>query len=584
MTFCKKLCIEKFSLEEPYFFIFSTTTNNANMTDFYGKTASLIPEVSISPSDTGAAHPVTAISMLSGATLTVPSYQVPAKNPYRLVNMWRYQASGQYDQILSTGGQVQVPIIRGSGSGHVEKTWLRIQVKNNTGASIQMQPVPLWLQSLVFQTPSGATIQTGQGTALYGNIASVYQMEEWYEVSKACGMNLEYESGDPIEAGDTMTYYIPLIGNFLDAGSFFLPATTGDIQCYLNFWPDNNIRNTGTGPLTVVQISLDVKMELLAPQVLDRTRALFKGQRFDYLIPYFKWQNFTQQLALGQTAQLNLSSIKGDVGIFDFVIRPSYVKDDLTNFQIIDSYQIQNQEGVGISGQQFIDDMFSRKILYPSQNDGTLSRHRRWYRHVFANNDYAVKNLLQYALKLGAYPFDNHNTLNIITPALGGVNEKWALVTSVFGTAPYGGNAMFTWQTPDGLSSSSIEVPYTDLDTAGSPLAKAAIEGMTNFTGTVTITGRISLNTLLIEFTGNYGHRALADEGYVLQCNSGLFCTVPTIVGAPGNQMGIPLYAVMTVNGRNGITNGASYLVDVYVTTTGYVSLLPDGSMKAYNS
>jgi hypothetical protein len=143
---------------------------------------------------------------------------------------------------------------------------------------------------------------------------------------------------------------------------------------------------------------------------------------------------------------------------------------------------------------------------------------------------------------------------------------------------------MFTWRTPDGLSSSSIEVPYTDLDTAGSPLAKAAIEDMTNFTGTVTITGRISLNTLLIEFTGNYGHRALADEGYVLQCNSGLFCTVPTIVGAPGNQMGIPLYAVMTVNGRNGITNGASYLVDVYVTTTGYVSLLPDGSMKAYNS
>lgn len=555
------------------------------MADFYGKTATLIPEVSISPSDTGAAHPVTAISMLSGATLTVPSYQVPSKNPYRLVNLWRYQASGQYDQILNTGGQVQIPLIRGSGSGHVEKVWARIQVKNNTAGSIQMQPVPLWFQSVVFQTPSGATVQTMQGTHLYGNIASVYQMEEWFEISKACGMNLEYESGDPIEAGDTMTYYVPLIGNFLEAGSFFLPATTGDIQCYLNFWPDNNIRNTGSGALTVVQISLDVKMELLATPILERTKALFRGQRFDYLIPYFKWQNFTQQLALGQTVQLNLSSMKGDVGIFDFVIRPDYVKDNLTNFQIIDSYQIQNQEGVGISGQIYIDDMFSRKILYPAQNDGTLSRHRRWYRHVFANNEYAVKNLLMYGLKLGAYPFDNHNTLNIITPALAGINEQWSLVTNVFGVAPHGGTAMFTWTTPDGLSSSSIQVPYSDLDTVGSPLTKAAIEGMTTFTGTVTITGQISANNLLLTFGGNYGSRALADEGYVLQVNSALFATQTNGLGpAVNDQIAINLLAVMTTSGRNGITNGASYMIDCYAVTTGYVSLLPDGSMKAYNS
>lgn len=554
------------------------------MSDFYGKTATLIPEVSIQPSDTGPAHPVTAIQMLSGATLTVPSYQVPARNPYRLVNMWRYPASGQISDVLSTGGQTQIPLIRGSGSGHVEKVWLRIQVKNETLGSIQMQPVPLWLQSLEFRTPSGATVSIIQGTHLYGHIASVFPMEEWYEVSKACGMNLEYESGDPIEAGDTVTYYVPLIGNFLEAGSFFLPATSGDLQCYCNFWPDAIIRNTGTAALKVVQMSLDVKMEMLPPPLLDRTKQLFKGQRFDYLIPYFKNQSFNQQLSVGQTLSLSLSAIKGDVAIFDFVIRPTLVKDDLTNFQIIDSYQIQNQEGIGISGQQYIDDMFSRKILYPSQNDGTLTRHRRWYRHVFSNNPQAVKNLLEYGLKLGAYPFDNHNTLNVITPAIAGVNEKWSLVTNTFGVAPFGGTAMFTWQTPDGLSSSSIEVPYTDLDTNGSPLTKAAIEDMTSFTGTVTITGRISLNTLLIEFTGNYGHRALADEGYVLQVNSALFATIPTIGGPPLNQMGIPMLAVMTTQGRNGITNGGNYIIDTYATTTGYTSLLPDGSMKTYNS
>jgi len=522
--------------------------------------------------------------MLSGATLTVPSYQVPIKNPYRLVNMWRYQASSLNQQILGTGGQVQIPLIRGSGSGHVEKVWLRLQVKNNTLAPIQMQPVPLWIQSLVFQTPSGATISTIQGTQLYGHLASVFMLEEWNEISKACGMNLEYESGDPVEAGETITYYIPLIGNFLEAGTFFLPATSGDIQCYINFWPDNNIRNTGTGPLDLIQCSLDIKMEMMAPPLLDRTKQLFKSQRFDYIIPYFKWQSFNQQLTVGQTATLQLSSIKGDVVMIDFVIRPSMVKDDLTNFQLIDSYQYQNQEGIGISGQQFIDDTFSRKILYPAQNDGTLTRHRRWYRHVFPNNDHAVKNLLQYGLKLGAYPFDNHNTLNIITPPVAGSNERWALVTNVFGTGPYGGTCVFIWTTPDGNTSISEQIPYSDLDTPGSPVAKQYIEDMPNFTGTVTFTGRISLNSLEIEFQGNYANRSLADEGYVLQCQSALFATVPTIAGAPANQMSIPLIAAVSSPGLHGITNGAAYLIDVYATTTGYCSLLPDGSMKTYNS
>jgi len=552
--------------------------------DFFGKTATIIPEVSIAPSDTSQAHPTTNISMLTGATLTVPSYQVPVKNPYRLVNMWRYQASSLNNQILGSGGQVQIPLLRGSGSGHVEKVWLRLQVKNNTAASIQMQPVPLWIQNLVFQTPSGATITTIQGTALYGNIASVFMLEEWAEISKACGMNLEYESGDPVEPGETVTYYIPLVGNFLEAGTFFLPATSGDIQCYVNFWPDNNIRNTGTGPLDLIQCSLDLKMEMMAPRLLDATKALFKSQRFDYLIPYYKWQSFNPQLTVGATTQLTLSSIKGDVVFIDFVLRPSMVKDDLTNFQLIDSYQYQNQEGIGISGQQFIEDTFSRRILYPAQNDGTLTRHRRWYRHVFPNNDHAVKNILNYGLKLGAYPFDNHNTLNIITPPVAGVNETWALNTNTFGTAPYGGTAVFIWTTPDGNTSISDQVPYTDFASVGHPLAKAAIEAMPNFTGTVTITGTLALNNILIQFNGNYSNRALADEGYILQIQSALFCTIPTIVGAPGNQMGIPVIAVVSTPGTHGITNGATYICDVYATTTGYCSLLPDGSMKTYNS
>jgi len=541
------------------------------MADFYGKIGLLTPTVSIVPKDTGPAHPTLDITMLGGQQLTVPAFQVPSQNPYKISNVWRYPFSGQYSNILLTGGQAQCPIIRGSGSGHVQRAWLRIQVQNQGTSNVEMQPVPLWIQNTSWQTPAGGTIQNPLGSHLWFNIVSTTPMEEWWELSKALAADLDYETGDPIAPNQTITYYVPLTGSFLSAGGFFIPAVSGDIQMYFTFWPDGNIRSTGTGSqaLTVLNMSIDVQMEQMAPPLLQRTIELFRRQRMDYIIPFYKNQPFNQALTAGNLTTLNLSNISGDVIYSDLVVRSSYVQDDLSHYQPIASFQYQNQEGVGISGQQFIDDQFSRHIMYPKQNKGTFTRNRRFYRHVFADSPEATRAILERGLKLGAYPFDSHCNL-LFNNAAAGSNETWSISQSST-TAPTAGNIVWGWVTPDDSLQLSTPVPFSDLNTAGLPLSTAAIQNILNFSGKVTITGTYAAGNLVITFSGNYGNTALASKGYGLIAFSNL-------------NGGAQILPIPNTAGVDGITSGNTYFIDVYVTTSGVVSILEDGTVKQYNS
>lgn len=545
------------------------------MSDFYQKVRTIVPTTSIVPRDTYPAHPTTNITMVGGQNLSVPSFQVPTKNPYRNSNIWRYPAAGSYTGFLTTGGQVQVPVIRGSGSGHVEEVWLRIVCVNNTAGPLEYLPAPLWINNHVWQTPSGATIQQQTGTHLWFNLVGEFHQEDWQMVSQAVNSSLDYETGDPIPAGATVTFYIPLVGNFMSASNFFIPAVSGDLQYYVNFWPDANIRTAGAAPsgpipypLSISQISLDIKMEQMAPPELQATIAKFASQRMDYIIPYYKNQPQSLAVTPAATNLVNLSNISGDVIWADFCIRDSYIGNDLINYEEIGSFQYQNQEGVGISSQQYIDDRFSRDIIYPRQNKGTFTRNHPVYRHIFANSDMAAQLMLEQALKLGAYPFDNHNNLSIVNAAAG-VSEVYILGTPT--AVPDAGSGYFQWITPDNGVGLSAAIPFTAFAAGGATLA-AYIQNITNFDGEVTVT--LAWPNLTFTFGGAYQNKALNTRGYAL-----LFVPGTLLAGAVhvNGQMGI------SVVGVDGISAG-TYTLDVYANVSGVVSILPDGSMKAYNS
>jgi hypothetical protein len=325
-------------------------------------------------------------------------------------------------------------------------------------------------------------------------------------------------------------------------------------------------------------MSLDVKMEQMAQPLLAATRDLFKQQRFDYIIPYYKNMPFSQQLNAGTQYLLNLSNISGDVIIADFVIRKSYVGNDLIHYQPIANFQYQNQEGIGISGQQPTDDTMARDILYPRQNEGTFCKDRRWYRNVFAHDDDSVKSILQKGLKKGAYPFDNHCNLQINTISNAGVDEVWQLATNT--AIPTSGTGYFAWNSPDQGTCISLPVSVADMVSPFTTL-QGIIESMTNFDGTITVSGTWA-GTLLFTFGGAYANQPLYNEGYSLELHMGTW----NISGAPTQAFLFmqPGVSNSSVAGVLGIDSGSTFNIDVYATTTGVVSLLPDGSMKAYNS
>jgi len=92
-----------------------------------------------------------------------------------------------------------------------------------------------------------------------------------------------------------------------------------------------------------------------------------------------------------------------------------------------------------------------------------------------------------------------------------------------------------------------------------------------NFSGKVTIAGTYAAGNLTITFSGNYANTALQAKGYGLVAFSNL-------------NGGAQILPILQTAGVDGITSGNTYLIDIYVTTTGVVSILEDGSVKAYNS
>jgi hypothetical protein len=545
------------------------------MSDFYGKLNMICPTVSVVPFDTGPAHPTGTIKMIGGQVLNVPLTQIPMKNPYRNSNVWRYPFNGSFSTILQTGGTVQCPILRGTGSGHVDEAWLRLKVVNNSGSSLQYLPVPAMINYHYFQTPAGATIQTQQGSQLWVHIAGDVPQEQWYMVSQALNSNSNYECGAIIPNGATVTWFVPLLGSFLSAGGFFIPATSGDMQYYVNFWSGTTTKVLGSNgyDLTVSEMSIDMKMEQLPPPLLKNLQLIYSSKRFDYIIPYFKNQPFSQQLTAGQNTLLTLSNISGDVIFIDYLIRNSYVGEDLINYQVSDSYQYQNQEGVGISSQQYLGSTFSQKIMWPQQNLGSFTYNKFIVRHVFPTIGTAPREILRKGLKLGAYPFDNHCLLSINNSAAG-TNEAWTLTGS--GSAPTAGDFIIGWNNPDFGGLQTISLNYADIISSAGPsyaLLTAAIQALPNFNGTVAITG--SWASLTFTLGGSYANQPMQTNGYN-------FVFFPGTMNSSGTASGG--YFTCTTPGVTGIVSGNTYLIDVYAVTTGVVSILPDGSVAAYNS
>lgn len=538
------------------------------MSDFLAKTEESIAGFTFAPNSTGPIDPITPAQLLNGKTINIQQRQLPVKTTLANNNLWRYNASGQYTNILTNGGQAQVKLDRGSGTGKCNGIpYLRLHVVNSDPAvDAQIVPAPLLIQTVQCLTPDGTPIQNHDGSGLWYSLIETVDSDAWKNLSVVTDSSVTYESGVPIEHASTTILLIPLVGNLL-AMDFFLPSVDGDMLWNFYFWPATTTLLSGPN-LTVSFMSLDVPMEQLDPAQLAAQKKYRKSYDITYIIPYERIQRLQQTWTASNVYSIPLNGIKGDVAVGRHYLRNSLVGRDLFTENRIASFQYQNSSGNPISGAQFIDDIYNRQVQQMEWCLGTASAHHYKYIYVWASSKQGFLSMLLNGVKYGAYPFSTNEQL-VVTMDTAGTNEEVTITATNAGTIA-GGEMSIAWSTPDGSTQYCVPFGYG----ASTAQIKAAIENMTNFRGTVNVTGSAQ-TAYVIEFTGHYGNRPLYDQGYCMQVMSCSFNTGGSIQAA---------MAKVTTPGVRGITSGSNMIMDMVYYTTSYVKQLTDGSLLVGHS
>jgi hypothetical protein len=299
---------------------------------------------------------LTRVGTATGQKLLIPSYQLPNVNPNKLAtNLWRWPASGNFTTILQTGGQVSIKIDRGSGSGKVRgDTILRMVITNtNAGAEVGIVPAAFLINQLSFQTPSGDTIQNWDGFSLWFALIATTSFESWQSISSAVGASDDYEQGPTLLRSSVNEILLPIRGSYLSTGELFWPAVDGDGMVYVTFaTPTVTVISGSSADLSLTALSLDCEMDQADAGLQRELLQEYRSMEHNFITPFMRVQAFTQTFSASTQYNFPLSGIKGDVVFMAIVLRSSINGEDSYHGRPITSLQIQNSEGVAISGAQ----------------------------------------------------------------------------------------------------------------------------------------------------------------------------------------------------------------------------------------
>lgn len=546
--------------------------------DFNSKQKTNVPAFTMDLSSRDNSHSFTQVPTAAGTTLNVPEKQVPMYGDVSVRNLWRYQSTGNINALLVNGGQANIKIDRGSGSGRVKSARLRLQITNASGSIQYMIPTPLWIQLLNWQTPSGTIEQQWDGTTLWFLNVLFNTYDHWTLASIYMLSSLDYQLAQPIAIGATKLVYIDMPGNWMEASDFLISAIDGDGQLYITFQPQTVtvVYPSGSTAPTLNQLSLEVMMETITTEQLDDEKVQLKSMRTDYIVPYCRRQTVSQTWTAGQTYNLPLSSIKGDVVFALFALRApttngsSLVGTDLTTTCPVAQFQFLNSSGVSISGQQIIDSSWNRLVDLGNQFLGQYNRYNKLYGFTFADDDDSAMAFIANGLKKGSYPFTTNETIQLIMSGAG--TSEVITVVSVAGVLT-AGHFYVVLYTPFG-SSVSAPIAYN----ATTATIAAAIEEMPNFQGTVAVANAFTANSgsVAITFGSNYANKPMFANGYSIQ----VVATDAVTTGPVAAQFS----STVTTPGVDGITSGGTYIWDGFFFTSNIISQLNDGSLAVSSS
>lgn len=500
------------------------------------------------------------VKSFGGRSYTIPIHQLPAATSGVIANTWFFNAVGNYNLALQNPGTQQIKIDRGSGSGKTTgKVWVRLLVQNTSGSPVYLVPGPFLFTNLQLQTPGGDIINTWDPLGWWLSILGTTSEENWASLSDLLNASNDYESAPPIQAGATKDIWIPLPGNVFSTGEVATRVIQGDTMAYLNFAPPSTTVLSGpTNALTVNNLALVFEMQQLDNQLIIDIDREYMSFPHSFYYPFMRVMNFTQSWNVNSQYTLQLSGITGGVGMMFMALRASAQGEDCYHGLPITDFQIQNQEGIAITGASFIPEAYNRWAQLARWYLGTWMQNRRFYGWVFGSKDSAAVEFMAVGKPDQVYGFSGNEQL-VLDTAPAGTNEA---LTLTVGAAVTVGSVQFGWTTPNnGGGGTAYSVPV-NLATATNAQIVTAIEDIFNFEGTVAVTGGpfSATGTVTVTFSGNYGNRPLFNEGY--------FLTVLGVVNA-----GINVVNAITVPGVRGITNGGTYTLTVIAFTPSIMSV-----------
>ena len=514
------------------------------MTDYKTKldSQSNVHHTTIHSSHHQDAHEHNIVSTHGNNKLNLKKHQIIETDIHRNYNLWRYNSKSDLSTMISNVGQAHIQIDRGSGSGHVKSCWLRFVIQNSTGGNVLLTDMANLLQEIEFTTPSGTSIQILRG------------IDEFRKIFKMINTIKYFKKGKIIANKLIKTYYLPLVGCFLEATELFTSCVDGDINCYIRFKPSSSTVISGSAP-TLIELSLDCQMEQLDSNKRGGYIQRHKSTIHHFFYPYSRHQSITQTLNASTTYSLNLSSIKGDVVWLDFIIRRSNVGSAVKKYTPIVSFKLLNNEGDELTGQNVITSDFNKSIMQVNYFPGIYSEYANIYSFVFSIEDSAPIHLLMNGQKLGSYPFSTYEKLEFIT-TVAGVNEVTTIAPS---STPVSGAYKLFWVTLN-----SIEFTNTLNYNDNAATIKAAIEALSTFDGIITVSGPLTASATFT-FGGNYGLLSLQLNGYYLGAQS--------LVAVNGSAATVNWDYTVTTPGVDGLDNGQSHSIDIFAYTTSFFSI-----------
>lgn len=358
-------------------------------------------------------HPHKVVTSLTGEKLNIKASQVVTL--HQQASTFRQQATGNFQNILTSGGSIDIPLRENSGHGHVKSVVLRMDVSNGSGGAIRLMPLPQWIERIDILTPNGTRIEQ-----LYEEFLQLdkkqYSQREWEHKAKLMNYGINWGvSDDIISIGDTRRYFLELNGSFIDNAAPFLPHINGEIIFRVYFRSANQIFLSGASEgvnLTRMELEYDSPFMIQSEfaDTLNKHRSMVHDHRYNFPIR----QQYTQTFSPGQQVDILLSGFNGLFRDLAFFVREANsTLRDKYDYLPVNYYEILDTNGQDVLGGNF--EYHEEDVLsYASHYDNDMRKYHDVYNYDFSANPLTdgVHGTLS-----GYYPFSGRETLRIFLKA-----------------------------------------------------------------------------------------------------------------------------------------------------------------------